>query len=94
MNPTLTLLATLLIAPMTAPMTALHAAEPARPNVLFVVFDDLNHRLGCYGDPVAKTVNLAGAAEAAAQIPALAEQLDAITKGAKTSPTGRSRPPR
>lgn len=32
------------------------AAEPARrPNVLFVVSDDLNTMLGCYGDPLAKT---------------------------------------
>jgi hypothetical protein len=40
----LTLLAALLL----APLAALHAGEPARPNVLFVVFDDLNNRLGCY----------------------------------------------
>lgn len=33
------------------------AAEP-RPNVLFVIVDDLNGRIGPYGDPVAKTPNL------------------------------------
>jgi iduronate 2-sulfatase len=34
-------------------------AEAARrPNVLFVAVDDLNTRIGCYGDPVAKTPHL------------------------------------
>jgi iduronate 2-sulfatase len=32
-------------------------ADP-RPNVLFIVSDDLNNMLGCYGDPLAKTPNL------------------------------------
>jgi arylsulfatase A-like enzyme len=34
------------------------AAAPARKNVLFIISDDLNNLLGCYGDPVAKTPNL------------------------------------
>ncbi len=34
------------------------AAEAKRPNVLFVVSDDLNNMLGCYGDPLARTPNI------------------------------------
>ncbi len=34
------------------------AAELARPNILFLVADDLATRLGCYGDPAAITPNL------------------------------------
>ncbi|MBM4001148.1 MAG: sulfatase [Planctomycetes bacterium] len=33
-------------------------ADEARPNVLFLISDDLNNMLGCYGDPIAKTPNL------------------------------------
>jgi len=34
------------------------AAEGARPNVLFLMSDDLNNLLGCYGDPLARTPHL------------------------------------
>ena len=34
------------------------AAEPKRPNVLFLISDDLNNFLGCYGDKTAKTPNI------------------------------------
>lgn len=34
------------------------AAAPARKNVLFLVSDDLNNLLGCYGDPLARTPNI------------------------------------
>jgi arylsulfatase A-like enzyme len=34
------------------------AAEAKRPNVLFLIADDLNNLLGCYGDPLAKTPNI------------------------------------
>lgn len=35
-----------------------YAASPAKPNVLFIAVDDLNCRIACYGDPLAKTPNL------------------------------------
>ena len=38
-----------------APQTYLAGQQPARPNVLFVIVDDLDCRIGCYGDPIAKT---------------------------------------
>ena len=46
---------------LTLPLLAsANAGDPPKqkPNVLFVVFDDLNNRLGCYGDPIAKSPNL------------------------------------
>ena len=49
---TLTLLATIFF----IPMTSLNAAE--KKNVLFIISDDLNNSLGCYGHPLAKTPNL------------------------------------
>jgi arylsulfatase A-like enzyme len=33
-------------------------APSSQPNVLFVIVDDLNCRIACYGDPVAKTPHL------------------------------------
>lgn len=34
------------------------AAAAPRKNVLFIIADDLNNLLGCYGDPIAKTPNI------------------------------------
>ncbi len=39
-------------------ISALPVRAAERPNVLFLVADDLNNYLGCYGDPRAKTPNL------------------------------------
>jgi iduronate 2-sulfatase len=38
--------------------TGASAADAKRPNVLFLISDDLNNMLGCYGDPRAKTPNI------------------------------------
>jgi arylsulfatase A-like enzyme len=35
-----------------------HHAAADKPNVLFIISDDLNNYLGCYGDPRAKTPNI------------------------------------
>ena len=40
-----------------APVFA-QGASAGRPNVLFVISDDLNNYLGCYGDPRAKTPHI------------------------------------
>jgi iduronate 2-sulfatase len=55
MKPTLTFLAVLLLAPQALP--AADAPASRKPNVLFVVFDDLDTKLRCYGDTFAKTPN-------------------------------------
>lgn len=36
----------------------IYAADNKRPNVLFLISDDLNNLLGCYGDKLAKTPNI------------------------------------
>ena len=39
-------------------LTPMAIAADSRPNVLFVVSDDLDCRIRCYGDPVAITPNI------------------------------------
>jgi arylsulfatase A-like enzyme len=39
-------------------LAAAVSAAAERPNVLFIISDDLNNYLGCYGDPLAKTPNI------------------------------------
>ncbi|MBI5693637.1 MAG: sulfatase [Verrucomicrobia bacterium] len=46
------------ILPGTAVVLLAAAPTPSRPNVLLIVSDDLNTRLGCYGAAEAKTPNL------------------------------------
>src|ERR1700690_1671048 len=48
----------LLTLPLAAPLASLAQPKPPRFNVLMFAVDDLNTRIGCYGDPVVKTPNL------------------------------------
>jgi arylsulfatase A-like enzyme len=48
----------LLLFLLAASVVPLVAAEPAKPNILFIIADDLATRLGCYGDKAAITPHL------------------------------------
>ena len=48
----------LLTAVLLLPLSTAHSADSKRPNVLLIISDDLNNRLGCYGDDVVKTPNI------------------------------------
>jgi iduronate 2-sulfatase len=53
----------LTVAFLLAPVGRARAAEAARPNVLFIMADDLNNSVGCYGHPLVKTPNIDRLAE-------------------------------
>ena len=48
----------LLLATLLSSFVIPHSSFSAQPNVLFIISDDLNNYLGCYGDPRAKTPNI------------------------------------
>ncbi len=48
----------LVLLPLVVPFVPVHAAAPARPNVLFILADDLAATLGSFGHPLAQTPNL------------------------------------
>jgi arylsulfatase A len=65
MTPALALLVALLL----APLTALHAADASRPNIIFIIADDLGWGdLRCYGNPVIDTPTLDGLAKAGVRL--------------------------
>ena len=60
----------LLIALLIAPSNPLQAADPAKPNVLFIIADDLGWGdLRCYGNRVVDTPTLDGLAKVGVSIP-------------------------
>jgi iduronate 2-sulfatase len=48
----------LLWMPLAAPVASLAQRSNRRLNVLLIAVDDLNNRIGCYGDPIVKTPNI------------------------------------
>src|SRR5207244_270180 len=48
----------LLWMPVAAPLAALAQGSKRPLNVLLIAADDLNNRIGCYGDPIVKTPNI------------------------------------
>ena len=56
--PSLALAALWLLVEPARSVSAPAALTSRPPNVLFIAVDDLNTRLGCYGDPIVKTPNL------------------------------------
>jgi len=70
-------------------------AAPARPNVLFIVVDDLRPVLGCYGDRVVKTPNIDRLAEsgmvferAYCQLPSCCPSRTSVLTGLRVETTG------
>ena len=60
---------------------AASGAAPERKNVLFLIADDLNNLLGCYGDPQAKTPNIDKLAREGVKL------TDCYSNGAVCTPT-------
>jgi len=48
----------LLWMPLAGPLASLAQRPNRRLNVLMIAVDDLNNRIGCYGDPIVKTPNI------------------------------------
>src|SRR5947208_3386565 len=53
-----TLLCLFTLAAFSLPAANSPAADGAKRNVLMIISDDLNTRLGCYGDPTVKSPNV------------------------------------
>lgn len=93
MKHTLMLLAAFLL----APLAALDAAELSRPNILWIVAEDINPNFGCYGDAYAVTPVLDKLAQESirftqcfAEAPACAPSRFTLITGMHAGPYGTS----
>ncbi len=54
----ISLVAVVLLASIVPTLAIAQSSKGNRPNVLFIMADDLNNSLGCYGHPIVKTPNI------------------------------------